>query len=141
MLHTIVDGIMLLQLVLLGMFDLKKKQLPGASLVLMSICAVVFQMSVLKDGYLSVLFGLGIGLGWLFISRVTGEAVGYGDSWLMVILGIYLGGRRLLFVILASTFGACAFAILYCMKYGWNRKRTIPFVPFLAAAYLGVVYL
>ena len=85
--------------------------------------------------------GVAVGLLFFGISKVTKEAVGYGDSWLVTILGMYLGGRRLLEVILTATVLAGIFSLIFCVFQGWDRKRSIPFVPFLTVAYLGVVLL
>ncbi len=69
------------------------------------------------------------GIFLLLISRVSGEAVGEGDGWLLLALGMWMTLSQILFVLtLGSLFCAvCAVAA---------GRKEMPFVPFLTAAYV-----
>ena len=72
----------------------------------------------------------------ILVSKVTREGFGYGDSWAILALGIYLGLWGVLDV-LVGTFCFLAVAALVCLTAKkMSRKHTIPFIPFLAAGYL-----
>lgn len=79
------------------------------------------------------------GLALLGISWATGGAVGAGDGVIVTVMGIFAGfwnSLLLLFWALAAA------AVIGCgmMTVGkWGRKKQIPFVPFLWAAYMGVM--
>ena len=80
--------------------------------------------------------GAGVGILFLLVSKVTREGFGYGDSWAILALGIYLGLWGVLDV-LVGTFCFLAVAALVCLTAKkMSRKHTIPFIPFLAAGYL-----
>ena len=94
------------------------------------------QLSGSKGDLRMLLGGTGVGAVFLLVSRMTGEGVGYGDSWLILILGIYLGMWKLLEV-LAGTCLLLAVTSVICLTVKrMSRRCTLPFVPFLAAGYL-----
>ena len=74
--------------------------------------------------------GGAVGILFLIISRSTGEAFGYGDSILILVMGSFLGFWNILSVLTAAFLLAAVFS-------GFTRKSAFPFVPFLTAAYLG----
>lgn len=137
----IADCVIMAFLTIMGIYDVKKREIPFLMLFTMSIVTVVFRFFCVEDGLWSTIAGLVIGLAFFVASRITGEAIGYGDSWIITLLGIYMGGMNLLEVILAASLGVGIFSIVCSIKNGWNRKQSFPFVPFLAASYLGVVLL
>ncbi|MBQ8559791.1 MAG: prepilin peptidase [Tyzzerella sp.] len=137
----IADCIIAVILIAAGYKDWKTKQISLRMLLLLGIAVVILRIAVVEDTIVSTLGGVLIGILLLGISKITGESIGYGDSWLIILLGIYLGGKILLVVVLGACVYAGLFSLLLCLKKGWNRKYTIPFVPFLAVAYLGVVFL
>lgn len=121
--------------------DWKTKQISVRLLSLTALIILLLRAAVIKDTLWSTLGGIGIGLCFFVISKVTGEAIGYGDSWLILLLGIYLGGKPLLEVIFLASFAACFYVLFRSMARGWNKGQTIPFVPFLFMGYLGVIFL
>ena len=60
---------------------------------------------------------------------VTGEWVGYGDGWLVLALGMWMDSAELIRMLLTGSILACVCGI--CMK-----RKEVPFVPFLTAAYV-----
>lgn len=79
-----------------------------------------------------------MGTVFLLVSRWTKEAVGYADSWLIFILGLGLGIRKLLIVLSVAFFcsGILAAVLLFQKQ---KRKKEIAFIPFLLVGYLGVI--
>lgn len=137
----IADIIVAVFLLIAAYRDWKTKQISLRLLAVMAFVIILLRFAVVSDTVWSTLAGIMVGLCFFLLSKCTGEAIGYGDSWLILLLGIHLGGKPLLEVIFAASFFASLFSILYSMVRGWSRKQTIPFVPFLSMAYLGVVFL
>lgn len=130
--------------VLLGIIayrDLRTKQISCLSLVLMAVLVLVLRMIFVEDSMWSTLGGVAVGISFFFISKYSRESVGYGDSWLILLLGIFLGGKMIMELVFVASFLAALYSIGYGFIRGWNRKNTIPFIPFLTLAYLGVVLL
>lgn len=122
-----------------AVLDFRSRKLPVCMLAFLNLLAVVWQFYQLfgqKGDIRMLLGGIGVGAVFLLISRMTGEGVGYGDSWMILILGIYLGLWKLLEV-LAGTCLLLAIASIICLTVRkMSRRCTLPFVPFLAAGYL-----
>lgn len=133
----VIEWAMAMLLVFLSYSDWKTKKvsvLPLGLTMVLSMIACIFVDSV---SVWQILGGLLIGLLFLGISKLTKEAVGYGDSWLILSLGIYVGATRLLEILCVASFLASIFSILYCMWHGWSKKHTLPYIPFITIAYLG----
>lgn len=78
-----------------------------------------------------IVAGMIPGMICLMLSRISREALGYGDSLLILATGISLGLMRctelLIWAFLFS--GLWALILLVCKRS--SRKRELPFVPFL----------
>ena len=95
--------------------------------------------------------GIAVGLCFLGISRLTGEGIGYGDSIMILLLGIYLGIWKLL-IVLSGAFFLLALAAVVLLSYysirgkgmaqgtvgmkKISRKYALPFYPFLTCGYI-----
>lgn len=84
-----------------------------------------------------VISGAAAGALFMIISRVTEEAFGYGDSILIMIMGIFLGIWDLLLMLVTAFFLAAVFSTVMLAGRYYTRKSSFPFVPFLTAAYIG----
>lgn len=135
------NGFMLLFLGVCSLKDLKTRRIPTYLLV---TCSIILFLSLFVDTGRKIpdtIEGICIGTLSCMISRYTKEAIGYGDSWIILLLGAYLGGKKLLELLLLAFFlaGIVSFGILVRKK--WKRDCVIPLVPFLTIAYIGVVYI
>lgn len=81
--------------------------------------------------------GGGTGIVFLAVSKLTGEAFGYGDSILITAAGCLIGFWDLLSVLMAAFCMAAVFSIFLLTVRRFSRKAAFPFVPFLTAAYIG----
>ena len=71
--------------------DLLYRKVSGELLAAAGIGAVIFQICYGKCNVWILGGGIAVGLCFLGISRLTGEGIGYGDSIMILLLGIYLG--------------------------------------------------
>ncbi len=98
------------------------------------ICAgVPFSNSIsVADRAIGTLVGVGI----LITSKATGGKIGMGDGYLLCVTGISLGfwGNMELFAI--ALFAAAIVSIILLIFRLADRKKSIPFIPFLFVAYL-----
>ena len=130
--------------VLLGMCsasDVRKKTMP---IVLLIVFSIVVGGFVLFDNAVEVTFrvgGLFMGILFLLISKCSKEAIGYGDSWLILLLGIHLGSLQAAGVLFVAAVLSGIVSLFFLWKYHWKRTATLPFVPFLSISYLGAMLL
>lgn len=81
--------------------------------------------------------GLILGGVCFFVSWLSRQGLGYGDSMLITVCGVSLGYRSCMEIVFTAFFGAGIWAgILLLYKHGKNRKKAFPFVPFLLLGYV-----
>lgn len=137
----ITDWLVCGMLFLCGIYDWRKKELPVWWLVCMSVIVGIFLLCFHRNMLWSRVAGVILGIVLFLFAKWTKEMIGYGDCWLILLLGIYIGIYQSLCVLFIASAIAGIFA-LFCLWFRkWNKKMSIPFVPFLAVAYLGVVCL
>ena len=117
--------------------DIKKKEikvLPTIAIYIITImyCLILLFKNKLELANFFVLFIPGISL--IFISFITKENIGYGDS---IILGLCSLSTNLwngFFIILISFICSALYSLFLLIK-GKSGKETIPFVPFIFIGY------
>lgn len=77
------------------------------------------------------------GLLLLTVSFFSGEKVGQGDGWLFVSLGVYLSAMEQLVLLLFAVFLAALWIIPFLFLRCVEKNGTLPFAPFVLAAYMG----
>lgn len=128
----------LYQLICSG-YDIRTQTVPRWLLLIGSTMAAAVRIAGIGSGTWIYIGGALLGVVFFFISKYSGEAVGYADSWMIFVQGLYMGIWKL----------AASLGIAFLMAGIWgagmlalrkkNRKETFPFLPFLAAGYLGVM--
>jgi leader peptidase (prepilin peptidase)/N-methyltransferase len=133
------------QLTMMGMLalcsvqDIRKKQIRLNPVLAFGILGILFHMLWSLQTIGSLLAGMAVGMALLILALLSGGRIGVGDGVLLIVTGIYLGlegNLELLFLALLLS-GLWALVLLLLNKK--KRQDTIPFVPFLLAAYIGMV--
>ena len=128
-----------LLLVICTIIDLRKRTLPVGLLSAGSIVILIISLWKYEFDFFPMMKGMIPGIILGAISRVTREAVGYGDVWIVFLIGSYLGVWDTVTVV-CSAFFLCSIVASGCLVWKKFRRDTrIPFVPFLAVAYVGVI--
>jgi prepilin signal peptidase PulO-like enzyme (type II secretory pathway) len=129
----------MLVLVYFTVVDIRTRTIPTGGLVLAQLMVSFFIFYQWFAGEIDIYLligGVTVGLVFLFISHVTREGIGYGDSWMILILGTYLGLWKLLEVLTWAFLGLALVSMGILALKKMSRKSVVPFVPFLAAGYL-----
>lgn len=133
--------IFLVYIAALAVMDFKYRKLPLKTLLSGLFIAAAGCLCGREISPVLLATGGCIGIVFLLISRVSGESFGYGDSILILIIGIFLGFWNLMYLLLGAFSMAAVFSAVMMIKHRFNRKSSFPFVPFLAAAYLGGMFI
>lgn len=120
----------------LSLADIRNRTLPCWLLGVGMILALMYRGIERGDPAVLWIAGAVMGAGFFIISKITREALGYGDSVLIGILGIYLGIRELTGLLLTAFLLTAIYAAFSLMKKRFRRKTAFPFVPFLEVAYV-----
>ncbi|MGN0343584.1 MAG: prepilin peptidase [Lachnospiraceae bacterium] len=119
--------------------DIRKKQIRLNPVLMFGILGIFFHMLWRIQTIESLLLGMSVGVVLLFLSVLTGGKIGAGDAVLLIVTGIYLGLEQNLELFFCGLMlcGLWALGLLVLRKK--SRKDSIPFVPFLLAAYMGML--
>lgn len=138
---TVSQALCALFLTVLSVLDIRYRQVP-LMLLIAGGCFALICRGIQGDMDIRIAAGgMLVGVVFLVISKVTGEAFGYGDSILITVLGLYLGIWEVLELLFLAFMMAAVFSILGLCLHRFSRKLSFPFMPFLALAYLGVLVL
>lgn len=135
------DVFVLILLILCSVSDLRRRGVYTWILVAMSMLLLLFCVLHHQREISSIAGGVLVGGLFLLTSRWSKEAIGYADSWLILLLGGYLGMGRVLMLVTVAFFLAGIASLVGYISRRVKKSSTIPFIPFLTVAYVGVVFL
>ncbi len=121
---------MISMLLIQSYWDMRYKEIPVIVTIIGGIAGFIW--SLLKQRIpIEILYALIPGMVCLALGKITGQAIGYGDGFLLCAMGMYVSCEVLLSIVMHACIlaGAAALALLV-----FRRKRgkdQIPFVPFL----------
>lgn len=118
-----------------AIFDLKFRGIPTRLIYLfLAEAAAVF---VLSDNSLRIQCVMGAGMGALFLlmGKLTDESIGYGDGWSVLLIGLLLGFRAVVFCITAAMLFSAAYAFFLLIRKKAAANTRFPFIPVLCAAF------
>ena len=119
----------------LSVEDMRFRKVSGELLVMMAVLGISYRIYEKNNSWISMLCGIGIGVIFLIISYITREALGYGDSILIIVLGLFVGAVELI-EILTMTWIVLALSAMILLTFKrFSRKTALPFVPFLTLGY------
>lgn len=120
--------------------DIRRKEI---SLVAAAVFAAGSLIWTACTGRISTSFFIPVGISafFLVVSIVTKGALGMGDGWLMMALGIAMETEEFLVMLLIGLGCSAIWAGILLVILHKGRKAEIPFVPFLFLGYIGGVLL
>lgn len=119
----------------LSVEDIRFRKVSGEWMLMMAVLGIGYRFYEKGGSWKSVLFGIGIGIVFLLISYATGEALGYGDSILICVLGLFVGALELIEILMTTWIAAAIIAMVLLMFKRFSRKTALPLVPFLTLGY------
>ena len=133
--------LLLIWLILLAAWDLKRGELPAVLLAAGGTAGILLRVLDLLSGTAlhvlaaAYLPGLVAGILLLAAARISREAVGYGDGICFCLFAFWLPWEEL-FTLLFTALVLCALPGLVMVLIRRRRLKALPFLPFVAAAYL-----
>lgn len=128
-------------LLLFSIQDIRKKMLNSRTLFAFAIIAVMISIFVQDVSWAERVLGLLTGLFFILISKLTSGQIGIGDGLLISITGFALGFWNNFWMICYGFFLVAIYSILLLIICWSNKKRKIPFIPFLFLSYTGMYLL
>ena len=119
--------------------DIKHQEISIEYLITGTCVAVLYQAFFSRMPWYMWIAGMSCGIGFFILSKWSEEGIGYGDSWMIMNLGIFLGIWRLMVVLMGAFFAASITAGVGLISGKCTRKTRLSFFPFLVVGYVGMM--
>lgn len=119
--------------------DIKTKTISSRYLQLGTLFGILILTRMLNQKSITVekgIFSLIPGVLLLLFGKATKEKIGYGDGWLMIIMGMCLGDMGVWYLCQLSFLLSAIFSIVMMGIRRESKDNQIPFVPFIGISYL-----
>lgn len=129
-------------LVVLSIVDLRRRVIPNRIVLPAWLIALVANVSLHHSRWTELVgWSFGPAFCLLLFVGITGGGLGMGDVKLVGFLGAVLGAQVVPALILGTSLGAVAAAVILLRHGGGARTRTFAYGPFLAAGGLALLVL
>lgn len=129
---------LLILLVYSAYTDIKRKEIMMIP-VYMCILLSIFGMFIPNVGEQSSIIGLIPGVVILMLSYITKGAIGEGDAYLIMVVGLLTDIHMVIGVLVVSSIMASIYSLLALLIHRVHRGYSIPFAPFILSGFLGVI--
>lgn len=124
-------GILIGGLVVVGIEDLRKKEIGSLPLLIMGGLGVLLSLLAGDWTDWTVILRFLPGIFTLFLAWLTKESIGYGDGLTILCLGCFLPGEQIAGLCMMAITVAGIVALFLLLVKHRGKKTQIPFVPFL----------
>lgn len=117
-----------------------EREIPLAVVWMGIIAAIALHVQGLTGdkSWLAVAISVLPGVMFWMLSFVTGEKVGYGDGWMLVMIGLFTGLWKCFLILLIGLMSESLLVLILLAVRKISKDRQIPFAPFLLLG-MGVV--
>ena len=137
--HKLAEAIICASLILCSIRDLQKRAIPVCWLVLLSVLIPLVSIACNGLNLWTRICGALMGVLLFLVGKFTEESIGYGDSWIILLLGIHMGIVRVIRVLFMGSVLAGVVSVFFLWKRRWKRNASLPFIPFLTIAYMEAI--
>ena len=125
-------------LILSTLLDLRKKEVNISLCIIFALVGLIYEIFISKTDILSIILGIIPGIFLMLTSIVTNEEIGKGDAAILCTIGIYLGLKKSILVLIYALFMTVIIGGILLLIRKKNKKYKIPFVPFILCSYIAL---
>ena len=127
-----INIILLVFLALCALWDGFKKEIPLAVVWIGIAAAVIMHAAgIIGETWLSIgISVLPAAVFWM-LSFITREKVGYGDGWVLLMIGLYVGFMECVLILMAGLIMESVFMLVLLVLGKIHKDGEVAFVPFL----------
>ena len=123
-------------LILSTLIDLRKKEVNISLCISVALVGLIYEIFISKTDILSIILGILPGIFLMLTSIVTNEEIGKGDAAILSTIGIFLGLKKTILVLIYALFSTIIIGGILLLIRKKNKKYKIPFVPFILFSYI-----
>lgn len=133
-----VKMIVLILLIYSTYTDIKSKEI---MMIPVYICILISVAGTVMEGNISIISFEGAvpGILMLIASFLTKGAIGEGDAYLILAIGLMVGIRNVVVILLIGSVFAMLYGVFLLFFRKAKRKDTISYVPFILTGFIGVM--
>lgn len=138
-----IEILLFILLAICAVFDALKKEIPLAVVWLGIVAAIVLRIRGDIGGgtWIEVLLSMLPGAVFWILSLLTGEKVGYGDGWMLLMTGLFTGLGQCFLILLVGLMLDSAIMLVLLALRKISTDKAVPFAPFLMLGMGAVVWL
>lgn len=121
--------------------DIKKREVTLSLICIYGIFGMLLHLFLDKIAIFDILGGMAIGIILLLIGKLFHQCVGYGDGFIILVSGIYLGMNKNIELLFYSVILSGIFSLILLCIFRKKKDYEIPFIPFVFLGYIGVLLL
>lgn len=125
-------------LILSTLIDLRKKEVNISLCRSVALVGLIYEIFISKTDILSIILGILPGIFLMLTSIVTNEEIGKGDAAILSTIGIFLGLKKTILVLIYALFSTIIIGGILLLIRKKNKKYKIPFVPFILFSYIAL---
>jgi len=125
-------------LILSTLIDLRKKEVNISLCISVALVGLIYEIFISKTDILSIILGILPGIFLMLTSIVTNEEIGKGDATILSTIGIFLGLKKTILVLIYALFSTIIIGGILLLIRKKNKKYKIPFVPFILFSYIAL---
>ena len=135
-----IEILMFVFLGICAVYDGLEREIPLAVVWLGIIAAIVLNIQGLAgDGtFMSAVLYVIPGVMFWLLGFISGEKVGYGDGWLLVMIGLFMGLWKCFLILMIGLVSGSLVVLTLLVFKKVSRDYRLPFAPFLLFG-MGVV--
>jgi leader peptidase (prepilin peptidase) / N-methyltransferase len=119
--------------------DIRKRELSMVIVGIFAGLAIVWCAVFMKAFLWQQVIGCVVGVLLLLLSKLTKGAIGEGDGYLLMVTGLFLGLWDNIRLLMGALWSVAVIAIILLIIRKADRKKELPFVPFLLLSYVGMM--
>ncbi len=123
----------------LGIQDLRQKEISCWWLISIIPFIVIEIITSSEITFMGRIFGGLLGFFFIILSKITKGQIGIGDGYVLCVIGIMLGISKSAILLSYAFLLTSVVSMILLIFFRWNRKKTIPFIPFIFFGYLGCI--
>lgn len=125
-------------LILSTLIDLRKKEVNISLCISVALVGLIYEIFISKTDILSIILGILPGIFLMLTSIVTNEEIGKGDAAILSTIGIFLGLKKTILVLIYALFSTIIIGGILLLIRKKNKKYKIPFVQFILFSYIAL---